>query len=110
MMMLREELKQTKSTLSNLQESWKHAKQVCDAWKVEAEGANTQTQMVERERDSLLRKMEKVNYTSTTHSNLCIYVCFYMYSTYCISTLYLLFLSPSLFLFTVRGSGERVGR
>ena len=72
MMMLREELKQTKSTLSNLQESWKHAKQVCDAWKVEAEGANTQTQMVERERDNLLRKMEKVNYTSTTHSNLCI--------------------------------------
>lgn len=53
-------MKQAKSSINTLQESWKHAQQACNAWKVEAEGANTQAQLIEKERDGLVKKMEKV--------------------------------------------------
>jgi hypothetical protein len=57
---LREELKQAKNSFTTLQESWKHARQACNAWKIEAEGAATQAQMIERDRDNLIKKMEKL--------------------------------------------------
>ncbi len=56
-MALREELRQTKSHLSQWLESWKQAKQACDAWKKEAEEAHSRAR-VEREMGS--RKAEEV--------------------------------------------------
>ena len=37
---LRDELEQTKASLSSWQNSWKQAKEACDAWKKEAEDNN----------------------------------------------------------------------
>lgn len=37
---LKEELEQTKASLSSWQDSWKQAKDACDAWKKEAEDSS----------------------------------------------------------------------
>ena len=54
---LREELRQTKAHLASWHESWKQAKQACDAWKREAEEANGRMRM---ERESAGRRIEEV--------------------------------------------------
>lgn len=54
---LREELRQTKAHLASWHESWKQAKQACDAWKREAEEANSRMRM---ERESASRRIEEV--------------------------------------------------
>ena len=46
---LRDELKQSQTHLIKWHESWKQAKQACDAWKKEAEETSTKSR-VERER------------------------------------------------------------
>ena len=54
---LREELRQTKVHLASWHKSWKQAKQACDAWKREAEEANSRMRM---ERESARRKIKVV--------------------------------------------------
>ena len=54
---LREELRQTKTHLTSWHESWKQAKQACDAWKREADEANNRTRM---ERESAAQRIEEV--------------------------------------------------
>ena len=58
-MALREELRQTKANLSQWLESWKQAKQACDAWKREAEEANAR---VRAEKELANRRREEVRY------------------------------------------------
>lgn len=71
---LKDELRQTKSHLSQWHESWKQAKQACDAWKREAEEVGTRarrekeiaTQRVE-ELESQLREAESQLHSQQLH-------------------------------------------
>lgn len=55
--MLREELKQSQASLVQWHESWKQAKQACDAWKKEAEEASTKARL---EREDAIRRIEEL--------------------------------------------------
>lgn len=54
---LREELKQSQATIMQWHESWKQAKQACDAWKEAAEEANTKARL---EREDAIRRIEEL--------------------------------------------------
>lgn len=54
---LREELKQSQSNLIQWHESWKQAKQACEAWKKEAEEANAKARL---EREDAIRRIEEL--------------------------------------------------
>lgn len=57
---LRDELKQTRVSLTSWQESWKQAKAACDAWKIEAEQAIKRAESIEKEREKLSKERDKV--------------------------------------------------
>ena len=57
MALLREELKRSQANLIQWHESWKQAKQACDAWKKEAEEANTKARL---EREDAIRRIEEL--------------------------------------------------
>ena len=54
---LREELKHSQANLVQWHESWKQAKQACDAWKKEAEEANAKARL---EREDAIRRIEEL--------------------------------------------------
>lgn len=54
---LREELKQSQATMVQWHDSWKQAKEACDAWKEEAEEANTKARL---EREDAIRRIEEL--------------------------------------------------
>ena len=54
---LKEELKQTKHQLALFHDSWKQAKQACEAWKKEAEGA-TKLEAKLRDMESKVRALQ----------------------------------------------------
>lgn len=54
---LREELKQSQANLIQWHESWKQAKQACDAWKKEADEANAKARL---EREDAIRRIEEL--------------------------------------------------
>jgi hypothetical protein len=54
---LREELKQSQANLLQWHESWKQAKQACDAWKKEADEANAKVRL---EREDAIRRIEEL--------------------------------------------------
>lgn len=54
---LREELRQTKHQLALFHDSWKQAKQACEAWKKEAEGA-AKLEAKLREMESKVRSLQ----------------------------------------------------
>ena len=58
---LREELRQSKAAVLSWQESWRQAKQACDAWKKEAEDVVMRGR---HERDMLLKRIEEVGHPS----------------------------------------------
>ncbi len=55
--LLREELKHSQANLIQWHESWKQAKQACDAWKKEAEEANAKARL---EREDAIRRIEEL--------------------------------------------------
>ena len=57
---LREELRQAKTHLAQWHESWKQAKQACDAWKKEAEDVNLRAKV---ERETSARRTDEVGFT-----------------------------------------------
>ena len=58
---LREELTQARAKLASWEDHWRQAKQVCDAWKHEAEDANNRAALACQERDQMRRDQEQVN-------------------------------------------------
>jgi len=58
---LREELTQARVKLASWEDHWRQAKQVCDAWKHEAEDANNRAALACQERDQLKREQEQVS-------------------------------------------------
>ncbi len=56
--MTKEELKQTRAHLASWQDSWKQAKQACDAWKREADEARVRA---EKEKERSSKEREEVN-------------------------------------------------
>ena len=54
---LRDELKQSQASLIQWHESWKQAKQACDAWKKEAEEAGAKARL---EREDATRRIEEL--------------------------------------------------
>ena len=56
---LREELKQARAKLATWEDNWRQAKQVCDAWKHEAEDANNRATLACQERDMIRREQEQ---------------------------------------------------
>lgn len=59
---LREELSQARAKLASWEDHWRQAKQVCDAWKHEAEDANNRAALACQERDQMRRDQEQVFY------------------------------------------------
>ncbi len=57
LLLVKEELKQARAHLSSWQDSWKQAKQACDAWKREAEDARHRT---DREKERNVRERDEV--------------------------------------------------
>ena len=57
---LREELTQARAKLASWEDHWRQAKQVCDAWKHEAEDANNRAALACQERDQMRREQEQV--------------------------------------------------
>lgn len=58
---LREELTQARAKLASWEDHWRQAKQVCDAWKHEAEDANNRAALACQERDQMRRDQEQVS-------------------------------------------------